>query len=906
MPQEVEIYCTMIKQKYKSNPIQPECWPNSSISDSLKQQYIKLALVLYERKISAHNLESVRAQQKDYVHGNLDQIIAASKKEITLKEIFDPLLGEDGFESPLKILLDGAPGIGKTTLTRKACYEWASDQLLSQYYLVLLLSLRDTHVFKVTSIDTLFNHEDNDIQQETIRYIKRTNGKGVLLIFEGFDELSIEERNENSFILKVVKGEILSECSVLVTSRPYASEPIHRLRSVNRHIQVIGFRKEQVRVCIRQVIEDQDKAEELCTLLDERYDLASLCYSPLNCAIILFVYQANNYHLPKTMTELYELLIIHLFKRYGEANKYGEWKSINSLEKLPCNSDFCLKCIFRELCHLAYNGLRGDQLVFDEQDIKAMFTKISGNCASHRRELLNLMSTAKCFTLTGTSITYNFVHLTIQEFLAALWITKYKRPDQFFKDYFHDDRFRLVILFVSGLSKLQFRSALPTIKHYLRQMRQESCKKDEAQMEVFHLLYESDEPTVIASQDLATDMYFQNKGYTMSPRASAFDCLVVANFFLFSNSKWNTLRLHSEHIELIYKIFSDVRTQTTFTELVVENIDKDGLFRLHLLENLTSFPNITLNITMDDYVCTSMSMTQKTTKYKPFGLKSARILRIKAERFIFPELLCKIVFELNQCKQLNTFHLECQNVTSSYDQDSTFGATLKNMLQNKVLNIQDVQLLFKGTMFITEEILQNLSEGLSSNTSIKTLSIGYLSPDLSKALFYLLGKKIDKIKICLLHVHLSPAHYNKLFFPSFKIGLKESKVMKSQSLHQVIFHCGQEQEKIRVCAMIKSHSTNFPPIVQDLESAKKPICMKKSLTVPTISLPPIKTPVARSDQHFQTRSKTPAATKQTGHDHEQYPRPRSYSEHRHKQLSDKMLSEHRRTTLPNIFSPDNK
>ena len=117
------------------------------------------------------------------------------------------------------------------------------------------------------------------IKNAAINYVKATSGRGVLIIFDGFDELSLAERqcHKESLYLKIVEGEVLSECAVVVTSHPYASRPVQELQLVSRHIEVLGFTNEQIHKCIKQRINDKAKAEQLCAELEDRLDVASIC-----------------------------------------------------------------------------------------------------------------------------------------------------------------------------------------------------------------------------------------------------------------------------------------------------------------------------------------------------------------------------------------------------------------------------------------------------------------------------------------------------------------------------------------------------------------------------------------------------------------------------------------------------
>ena len=156
---------------------------------------------MIERERELPGAKLVATMEKDYIHGNIDNIVKR-KIAIQLPEVFLPT--EDGGQQ-LKILMDGAPGVGKSTLSRKVCKDWASDQLLQQYHLVILLPLRQPSIREATSIEGLIEVDDPDLKHQVLWHIQRTSGEHVLLIVDGYDELSYKDRTKNSLFLGVIQ-----------------------------------------------------------------------------------------------------------------------------------------------------------------------------------------------------------------------------------------------------------------------------------------------------------------------------------------------------------------------------------------------------------------------------------------------------------------------------------------------------------------------------------------------------------------------------------------------------------------------------------------------------------------------------------------------------------------------------
>ena len=459
-------------------------FPDSEWPPSIGDQYIPLTLIEYTNRLPTR--ESIREMQEDLLRGNVDKV-EGERKGIDILSIFTQL--EQG-KNP-RVLVDGAPGVGKTTLCRKVSQDWDCEGFLSQYKLVVLLHLRDRRIAEAMEIEDFFYHDDPELQAEVVRQVRKTSGAGVLLIFDGFDELSEEKRMDSSLFLDIIKGKVLSKCSVLVTSRPYASENLQCLHTVVRHVEILGFTQDQIFECVTNTIKDESKAEALVNILIQRIDILSLCYIPLNCAILLYVYQQQDYALPSTLTQLFEIFILNTLKRDVElhtAHSVARRIKFYDLVSIPPPFSSGLD----HLCKLAFNGLVKDKMVFQYEEIE-------------ESKLLGLMTAFKSFSCVGESITYQFLHLTIQEFLAARWVATHMPPEQqatFFKGHLSDDRFRTMLLFLSGITKLEdssfgiiFSAELDFFDPDEKQHSMVETENSELLFRLVHFLYESQSTT---------------------------------------------------------------------------------------------------------------------------------------------------------------------------------------------------------------------------------------------------------------------------------------------------------------------------------------------------------------------------------------------------------------------------
>ena len=433
----IEIFAENLRSLYRGRklPVYGK-WPPTP-----SKQFINLAVILKEKvsRASADNFT------KATLRGKSDDILQ-KKKRIQFSDLAKT---KDGEPAQL-VLVEGAPGIGKSTFAWEACRKWGAGEILQQYKLMVLLRLREKRVQRAKNIVELFHYTRSaDIKQKVVEEIENSDGTGVLLVLEGFDELPAQLRKESSLFMDIIKGERLMKATILITSRHWASRPLllndELHRPLSQHIEILGFTRKDIEDYLEcMTFDDPSLLPGLQKYLSCYPNIASMMYVPLNCAIVLEVYRQSrsdvNQLIPKTMTELYTSLVRTLLIRYlHDQPEYGDkYKRLSNFHDLPepVYEQFC------ELARIAYEGICNDeQIIFSE--------------LPDGFETLGLMQCVpELYVDQGAVVSYNFLHLTLQEFLAAYHVSL--MPGDIQMEHFFKAVDSMMMEFTAGLTKLEF------------------------------------------------------------------------------------------------------------------------------------------------------------------------------------------------------------------------------------------------------------------------------------------------------------------------------------------------------------------------------------------------------------------------------------------------------------------
>ena len=389
--------------------------------DYLKYRYINKSPILKENVVKARpkqfihlNLVSNEEEEEDDEFKSECLLLQLYGDVSTIKNKRRPMEMEDigrSEESVVHILVEGSPGIGKTMLSWELCHQWAEGKMLQDRDIVLMLQLRKKRVREATNLSDLFHHDNDSIKQEVLSHVTSTEGKGVFLVLEGYDELSEDHTTDDSILNQLLIGDRLPKASIMITSRPLASNSLccEFRESIDQHIEVVGFNDDDIKSYVEIACRKRPKVlPDFKSYLESNPFVSSIMYIPLQCATITGLYiqkwtkNEGKAYAPTTLTQLYtDVLLSSLIRYINDHPVYSKCKrKITELSDMPSE----VQEQFWKLSQLAAEGLEEKQFIFNSIPCDHM----------------GLMQSTEEELMIGSKVSYCFLHLTLQEYLAAL------------------------------------------------------------------------------------------------------------------------------------------------------------------------------------------------------------------------------------------------------------------------------------------------------------------------------------------------------------------------------------------------------------------------------------------------------------------------------------------------------
>ena len=399
-------------------------------------KYFNLALIRKQRAEPPPDDEVVRTIVQE---GNVDQVLKR-KVGIKLGDIFE------ADEAARKvILIEGAPGSGKTTLSWHICQKWAAGELFQQFSLVVLVQLRDPAIQSARTIADLLPCDR--LAQEVISEIQCRGGEGILFVMDGWDEMVLNVGQESvvQHLVQPLLANPLPKSAVIVTCRSESSGQLQEVAS--SRIETMGFTPSDVKAYFSECLKgDAQAVDKLSEAVQQNPQIEASSYLPLVAAIIVAIFlMTPTSKLPTTLHELFTTLVLTCILHHLQARtEYRAIWSLTSFDDLPGE----VQLSFDHLCQLAFDGLKTNKLSFSVDELGEH---------SNLSLLHGAQSFAFCGFGVGVSKTYSFLHLSVQELLAARYISKLSLDEQtrLFHELIDHPRYTAVFRFFAGITQLK-------------------------------------------------------------------------------------------------------------------------------------------------------------------------------------------------------------------------------------------------------------------------------------------------------------------------------------------------------------------------------------------------------------------------------------------------------------------
>ena len=393
-------------------------------------------------------------------------------KEIHMYEIFNlgeragrfqrlrDMLRRGARERARMVLVEGSPGIGKTTFCLKIANDWARKAIPKKhgfpvFKLMLLLKCRDMDRDVMQAINDQLLPEDvtEEKKKDLMDYIRdEQNQDKILLILDGLDELP---KLAEPFVDKLLRRKVLPHCSVLATSRQEKGIEMRKFYDFDSLLQINGFTIkdafEYIRKHFRNVdSEDLSKGESLIQAIKENTVLHALRNNPLNLLLLCVIFEDFKGDLPSNRSELYQIIFRCLLRRFCSKN-YLEVPYDDRVLENQFEASTLL------LGGLAWRCLQEDRSSFLEEELDKLEKKRSNGKGFQVAKFGFIYMEASVKKLNPRH-EYHFVHRTFQEYLAAAYLAlKMSTEEINIFDHFQlskgdiTSKYRQVFLFVAGI-----------------------------------------------------------------------------------------------------------------------------------------------------------------------------------------------------------------------------------------------------------------------------------------------------------------------------------------------------------------------------------------------------------------------------------------------------------------------
>ena len=340
-------------------------------------------------------------RNKDKTRGTL------AEKVVEMSAIFQP---HENCSNPRAVLIEGDPGMGKTTYCNKLAFDWATGKAgkdFLKFKLVLLVRCCDinSNLQDAIAAQVLPSDIEEEEREKFFDFIKH-NQSNVLLVLDGLDELPSGKLPELQDIIKG-KSTMLHKCPLVVTARHEAG--IEVVKYCDTLLEIEGFTSTDASEFIKKFFEGKGEqgaktAQNLLDKLEEDQSLKELISNPLNIALICLLCEDSEGKLPESKTKLYWEIVEDVLRRYKKKKNLPE-TSKNVIEEH--------KSRLKQLGLIAWKALLENKKFFEKSQLESHTDDIPG---------FGFLSWQRGSSRRKPHPQYSFVHKSFEEWFASFYL----------------------------------------------------------------------------------------------------------------------------------------------------------------------------------------------------------------------------------------------------------------------------------------------------------------------------------------------------------------------------------------------------------------------------------------------------------------------------------------------------
>ncbi|KAM5171487.1 NACHT, LRR and PYD domains-containing protein 3-like [Mantella aurantiaca] len=708
---------------------------------------------------------------------------------------------------PHAVMVSGVPGIGKTTLMQKFVNDWVTGKHYQRFSFVFFFRFRDLNRLGEVSLEEMILHQYPHLKHQIGNILQHP--ERLLFIFDGLDE-SIHQMDFRSkalyahrtifleILVSLVRQSLLQGCSVLITSRPT------RLASIDtgvfqRIAEIMGFLHGDRRIFFNNFFGNEELSEKAFHDVQENDTLYTFCYIPAYCWIICTVLSmcfraqpTNTDQLmessPKTVTQLFVTFVSNILTNHSQNINGGH----------PARE------LLTSIGWMAEHGVMNHMIVFDERHLESFSVKNDTHLFS-------------CFIMESGQppvVDYTFLHLTLQEFFAALAHFIDYDPDRLQEtlhkaESYKDAYAEIFIRFLCGLSDSSTRSMLKchvgelstqAARHVVtwiqkkitNQLSDKSTQGQRKLLSVFYYLHES------RNKALVSQCIGLNKADFSGLPLSPLDCSVLS-FILQSCRETQEVNLNScniqreglrKLIQALHNIRSlSLRNNQTLRTLGLSQNNLEGSQFTDVMAALTTSRIEELHLSDND-------LTDRSCPHLASGIRNNRTLRTLSlsdnilEGSHFSDLMAALttsrIEELHLSDNLLTDR-SCPHLASGIRNNQTL-RTL-NLTRNNLegphfsdlmaaLTTSRIEELYLMSNLLTDRSCPHLASGIRNNQTLRKLILSKNNLEGSHFSDLMAALTTSQIE----ELHLSDNDLTDRSCPQLASGIRNNQTLRTLSL----------------------------------------------------------------------------------------------------------------------------